>query len=131
MIWNGFITALETDLRISLPFLREVVLALNMAPSIAEDPEIALEVCPKLSLPIICFVLQMFVPDDTFPEPLNAMNFMEKFNIFRMPAEVVLQEQDAIGFNRINDMNLERWNVRKLGQNVVKQFGYLSQYLAK
>jgi hypothetical protein len=130
MVWNGFITALENDLRIALPLLREVVLLLNMAPSIAENPEIALEICPKMSLPTMCFVLQMFVPDEVVTKPLNAMGFMERYNVFSMPPEVSLPDPDAFGFDRITDMQLERWNVRKLGPSVAKKFKYLKAQLA-
>jgi hypothetical protein len=129
MIWNALITALESDLRIALPFLREVVLAVNMAPSIAEKPEIATEICPRLSLTTVCFVLQMFVPDESFPNLLNAMDFMERYKVFSIPPEVTLPNPDAVGFDKIDDMQLERWNRRRIDKALAKEFRYLAAYL--
>jgi hypothetical protein len=131
MIWNTFISALENDLRVSLPFLREVVLLLNMAPTIAERPQIAVEICPKLALTTVGFVLQMYMPDETFPTQLNATPFMERYKVFNMPREVTLPDLDAMGFDNITDMQLERWNVRNLGPVLSKQFKYLAAYLAR
>jgi hypothetical protein len=130
MIWNGLMTAIEGDLRISLPILRELVLAINMAPSIAERPEIAKEVCPMLSLTLIAFVVMMFTPDENFPRPVNAIRFMEFYSILGLPAEITLPDVEIRTFDQLPQMRLDRWKLAGLPPKMASKFPYLARYLA-
>jgi hypothetical protein len=129
MIWNGFVTALESDLKLSVPLLRDVVIAVNMAPNIAERPEIAKEVCPSLTITTITFVLLMFVPDDVFPRPLAPFNFMDAYAVTALPTEISLPEPIIPISDQLRGLRLERWNMAAPTPKELKKFPYLKKYL--
>jgi len=128
MIWNGFLTAVESDLKLSLPRLREVVLALNMAPNIAKNPEIAREICPNLPMTTIGFVIMMFVPDEAFANPLDPMGFMEACGVFSLPSEVSLDEPEVGAFERMRTIDFGRWSDTKVPAKIAQRFPFLKNY---
>jgi hypothetical protein len=130
MLWNGFLTAVEFDLKVSLPLLREVVLALNTAPNIAQNPEIAKEICPTLELTTIGFVILTFVPDEQFPTSIDPMKFMEAFQVFCLPPEVTLAEPAVGAFDKMQHIQFSRWNVTKVAPKIAQRFPFLKRYAA-
>jgi hypothetical protein len=131
IVWNTFVSAVDSDLRITLPLLREVVLAINMAPTIAEKPEIAREICPHLSLQVIGYLLMMFAPDGAFPTPIDTMRFMETFEIWAVPSEVKLPPVQLTGFDNIPEIKWDRWRDWKGDPATLSKFPFFTDYIAK
>jgi hypothetical protein len=129
MVWNTAITAIQADLRLELPSLREVVLALNMAPAISLNPEIAKEICASVPVSIICFILSQFATDDDFPIPVDPSTFKAFYASQDLSKVVPLPEPQPVGFDRIRDLDLGRWNARKISSAVQAEFPYLAAHL--
>jgi hypothetical protein len=128
MRWNGFLTAIELDLRISLPLLREVVIGLNMAPTIAANPEIVKEICPNLPIPVLTFLLMMFAPDDVVKQPINLIKFTEMYDIQAFTTRVALPEKDVEGFWDIKGLMLDNWSHRRFDPQTLEEFRWLAKY---
>jgi hypothetical protein len=131
IVWNGFVTAVDLDLRISLPLLREVVLAVNMAPMIAENPPLAKDICPSIPLNVVAFVLMTFTPDEDFPKPIDPMKFMETFEIWGLPPDMNLPEPDASEFVPLVGLKWERWRKWRLDGETLEKFPFLKNYVSK
>jgi hypothetical protein len=70
----------------------------------------------------------MFVPDEAFPDQLNAMAFMERYNVFSMPTEIILPDPDVVGFDVIRDFDLDHWNAVNLTPAIRSNFPYLERH---
>jgi hypothetical protein len=127
-IWNAFLTVLETDLRISLAVLREFVLAVNMAPVIAENPELASELCPGLRPVVVAFCLKSFAPDESMAAVVSPDRFMAHFGIEEIPETMEYASSSVMGFAKVYGFHWERWSKRKLGRLAVQNFPSLEQY---
>jgi hypothetical protein len=129
MIWNSAVSSVQSEVKVEFPLLRELVLALNLAPTIAQMPELALEICPNVPISVVCFILCKFVPDLNVPAPLDAFTFMQHYKIMEQPYNVSMPESEFVGFDEIGDIDTEVWNVRKLSPKLQKVFPYLEGYL--
>jgi hypothetical protein len=128
MQWNGFLTAIELDLKISLPLLREVVVSLNMAPTISASPEIVKEICPNIPIPVLAFLLMMFAPDDVIKQPISLIKFTEMYDIQAFTTMVAFPEKDVEGFWDIRGLKLENWSLRRFDPQTLEEFGWLTKY---
>jgi hypothetical protein len=128
MRWNDFLTAIELDLRISVPLLREVVVGVNMAPTISANPEIVKEICPNVTIPVLTFLLMMFAPDDVIKEPINLIKFTEMYDIQAFTTRVVLPEKDVEGCWDIQGLKLESWSLRRFDPQTLEEFRWLAKY---
>jgi hypothetical protein len=129
MIWNSAVTGVQSEMEVELPWLRELVLAINLAPTIAQTPDLVADICPNVPVTAVAFILHRFVPDSNVPLPLDTFRFMEKFKIFGHPESVVMPEPELVGFDEIGDIDIDLWNVRNLSMRIRKAFPYLSDYL--
>jgi hypothetical protein len=129
MIWNTAITVLQSEMDLELSWLREVILAINMAQKITDNPDLVTEICPHVPLPVVCFILHRFLPDSNLPTPLDTFQFMGHFQIFIQPESITMPEPELVGFDQIEDIDIDLWNVRNLSPRIQRTFPYLQYYL--
>jgi hypothetical protein len=124
--WNSFLTATESDLRLALPLLREVVFALNMAPMICEKPDIVQEICPNLPVNVLVFMIMTFAPDEALPTPINPVKFMEAFSVSGLSPQVSLPTPDMAGFVPLPGIAWQRWKKFRFDPATVRKFPFIS-----
>lgn len=81
IIWNTFLTTLDSDAHLTFKLLREGISALIMAPNIAKSPTLADEICSDLSKVLVAYILMNYIPDDVLNQPINPLLFIMNNNI--------------------------------------------------
>jgi hypothetical protein len=131
MTWNSFLTVSDTDAGVPLPLLREVVFALNMAPMLCDNPQIAREICPTLPVSILVFMVMNFAPDEALPEPINPVKVIDALALDGLSPQVTLPTPEVKGFVPLPGMAWQRWKKFKFDRATLHRFPFISTVLSQ
>jgi hypothetical protein len=130
IVWSSFLTTLEADFSIPLPYLQELVRAMNMVPAICEEPELTLELCPSLPLATVAFLVAHFVPDNLHPESLTPDLILAKCGLQSVPTEPIVPPPAFMRFVPVSDIPWENWTECKFEPGAHQAFPFLNKYLS-
>ena len=133
MVWNSFLTALESDERISMKSLRGVISTFVMAPNIATAPEMTREICPTLPPIVVAFILQNYHQDANVPEAIKAGAFLKAHKIKSVPEvldklEPVDKASDSLAFQ---SAKLHNWSVCREDEELLTHYSFMREYASK
>jgi hypothetical protein len=131
IVWSSFLTTLQADLDISLPYLKEFVLALNMAPAFRDTPDLAPEVCPNIPLPVIAYLMASFVPDKLYTSKLSPVVFMREHKLAEIPKSPFLPDPELVRFVPLPEIPWDKWPACNFAPKALQAFPFIRNYLRK
>ncbi|OHT05694.1 hypothetical protein TRFO_05840 [Tritrichomonas foetus] len=131
MQWNSFLSAFESDEKVTMKRLREVISALVMAQSISQNPELRDEICPNLPPYLILYFIANYSKDSNIKHALKTSAYMKKYKIKAIPQKYdPLPPPNSFGLMQLmKNLYLNSWNKCSEDEECLTIYKYLKLHI--